>query len=207
MNENITDPAKKEGLTNNDHHATVTTKLATRGQRYLELITHSSTCGARGLLIELPGVLLATFLPILENIQHMQWCGRLPFEQWILSEGNRNLENGSQYLKIPPPLYARKPDFRFSLRSILKDSTETLTLAATTQTDDDTVINELVTRTSLDRGQCHALIAAPTREFALIQGPPGIGKSFLGVHLMSLAFLQAKCYSWTDTCSVSSLRC
>ena len=39
-------------------------------------------------------------------------------------------------------------------------------------------------RTELDRGQCQALIAALTREFALIQGPPGTGKSYLGVQFM-----------------------
>ena len=50
--------------------------------------------------------------------------------------------------------------------------------------DDVARVDELVERTSLDRGQCVALMAALNREFAFIQGPPGTGKSYLGVKLM-----------------------
>jgi hypothetical protein len=46
------------------------------------------------------------------------------------------------------------------------------------------LIDVAKTQTSLDRGQCQALIAALIREFAQIQGPPGTANSFLGVHLM-----------------------
>jgi hypothetical protein len=52
--------------------------------------------------------------------------------------------------------------------------------------DDVASVAELEARTSLDRGQCLALMAALTREFAFIQGPPGTGKSYLGVQLMSV---------------------
>lgn len=38
--------------------------------------------------------------------------------------------------------------------------------------------------TTLDHGQYEALFAALTREYALIQGPPGTDKSYVGVQLV-----------------------
>jgi hypothetical protein len=49
-----------------------------------------------------------------------------------------------------------------------------------------TLIDAMEARTGLDRGQCQAMVAALTREFALIQGPPGTGKSYLGVKLLQV---------------------
>ncbi|EON97158.1 putative nfx1-type zinc finger-containing protein 1 protein [Phaeoacremonium minimum UCRPA7] len=51
---------------------------------------------------------------------------------------------------------------------------------------DASLIDEMEDRTGLDRGQCVALVAALTREYALIQGPPGTGKSYLGVKLIQV---------------------
>ncbi|KAH6671919.1 hypothetical protein B0J14DRAFT_655778 [Halenospora varia] len=90
----------------------------------------------------------------------------------------------SPVLDIPPPLYARGAHFRFSLNAILKNADDDLALSPNTPIDDHTIINELEARTCLDRGQCRALVAALLREFAFIQGPPGMGKSYLGIHLM-----------------------
>jgi hypothetical protein len=49
--------------------------------------------------------------------------------------------------------------------------------------DATAIVDGLEARTELDRGQCQALIAALTPEFAFIQGPPGTGKWYLGVQL------------------------
>jgi len=182
VSEKVTDPRKDHGLTSDKHQATITAKLATRNQRDLEVLTHLSCQNTQGLLVEFPGVLLATFLPILENIQDMQRLGRLPFQQWILPD--RTFRGANNVLSIPPPLYARSPGFKFSLNSILRDPADEYAIAARTPVESKAVINELEARTLLDRGQCSALIAAITREFAFIQGPPGTGKSYLGVQLM-----------------------
>lgn len=45
---------------------------------------------------------------------------------------------------------------------------------------------ELETKTRLDRGQCSTLIAALTRELALLQGLPGTGKSYVRVKIMQI---------------------
>jgi hypothetical protein len=183
VSEKCTQP-KEFSLSSENHQATIAVKLATCNQIDMDLMIQWSCHNTRGALIEFPGVLLATFVPILENLQNMQQLSWLPFRQWILPD--RVGPNGNVYsvLAIPPPLYARDPHFTFSLKAILKNSNEDFALSPNTLVDDLTAINELEARTSLDRGQCQALIAALSREFALIQGPPGTGKSYLGVHLM-----------------------
>jgi hypothetical protein len=74
----------------------------------------------------------------------------------------------SPVLDILPPLYARDARFTFSLNAILKNSDNDFTLSLNTPIDDPTTIDKLKARTSLDRGQCRALMAALLREFAFI---------------------------------------
>jgi hypothetical protein len=183
VSEKCTQP-KEFSLSSENHQATIAAKLATCNQIDMDLMIQWSCYNTRGALIEFPGVLLATFVPILENLQNMQQLSWLPFRQWILPERVGTNGNVSPVLAVPPPLYARDPHFTFSLKAILKNSNEDFALNLNTPVDDLTTINELEARTSLDRGQCQALIAALSREFAFIQGPPGTGKSYLGVHLM-----------------------
>jgi len=145
-------------------------------------LEHKNSQG--NLLVEFPGVLPATFVPILENLQQMQESSDLPFYKWIVSDCiiDRDMTDASPF-KVPPPLYARSQAFHFDLEPILTDIDEPLILTPT-NTEDTEMTQRLAERTSLDRGQCEALIAALTREFALIQGPPGTGKSYLGIQLM-----------------------
>ena len=108
----------------------------------------------------------------------------LPFYKWIVSDCiiDRDMTDASPF-KVPPPLYARSQAFHFDLEPILTDTDEPLILTPT-NCEDTEMTQKLAERTSLDRGQCEALIAALTREFALIHGPPGTGKSYLGIQLM-----------------------
>jgi hypothetical protein len=175
---------KDFSLSSENHRSTVAAKLATSNQIDIELMIQLSCQNMRGVLIEFPGVLLATFVPILENLQNMQQLSRLPFRQWILPDRVATNGNMSPVLVIPAPLYARDPHFTFSLKAILTYADDEFALSPNTPVDDHATINELEARTRLDRGQCRALIAALSREFAFIQGPPGTGKSYLGVHLM-----------------------
>jgi hypothetical protein len=181
VSEKNTDPKSPYSLSSDEHISTIITKLATRNQGDLELLSQLSCRNIRGALIEFPGILLATFIPILENLQNMQPFSRLPFRQWILPD---RLTTPARPLDIPPPLYARVQGFLFPLDSILKENGDQLSFSPSVSLEDIAVVDELEARTLLDRGQCQALIAALTREFALIQGPPGTGKSFLGVQLM-----------------------
>lgn len=178
VSQKCTDTNKDFGLSSKAHLATITAKLATRNQCDLEKLIRLSCANTRGILVEFPGALLATFIPILESIQKMQHLNRLPFRQWILPE-----RFGSQN-DVPPPLYTRSSGFTFSLKPILKNTGDEFSIDPRSPPDDVNTIGEIEKRTTLDLGQCQALVAALTREFAFIQGPPGTGKSYLGLQLM-----------------------
>jgi hypothetical protein len=186
VSQKCTDSKEEFSLTSHNHQATIVTKLATQKQSDLELLTQLHAQAIRGILIELPGVLLATFTPILENIQNMARSSRMPFSQWILPDQNATTSDPLTTLDIPPPLYARAPGFSYSLRSILNDAGNDIRIAPSRMLSGGRQIDELKRRTDLDHGQCEALLAALTREYAFIQGPPGTGKSFLGVRLMRI---------------------
>lgn len=186
VSEKCIDTRKDDGLTHHQHQATIKAKLATRSQNDFEEMTRLSCQNISGLLVEFPGVLLATFVPVLENIQKMHRLSRLPFRQWILPDRVSSQGFLPKAVDIPPPLYARSPAFTFSLNSILKDPNGVMSLTTSMLADINRTIDALEAQTQLDRGQCQALIAAFTREFAFIQGPPGTGKSYLGVQLMKV---------------------
>lgn len=186
VSEKCIDTRKDDGLTHNQHQATIKAKLATRSQDDFEKMTGLSCQNKSGLLVEFPGVLLATFVPVLESIQKMHRLSQLPFRQWILPDRVSSQGSLPMTVDIPPPLYARSPGFTFSLNSILKDPSGEMSLTTTMLADINRTVDALEAQTELDRGQCQALIAAFTREFAFIQGPPGTGKSYLGVQLMKV---------------------
>jgi hypothetical protein len=193
VSQRSTDLKKDHNLASHDHQSTITAKLATWNQDNMNALLRLSCQNTKGVLIEFPGVLLATFIPILENLQDMQQQSRLPLRQWILPDRVGTNGNTSALLDVPPPVYARGMGFTFSLNAILKNEAGSFSLSPSTAINDTATIDELETKTSLDRGQCQALMAALFREFAFIQGPPGTGKSYLGVHLMRvLLSCQAK---------------
>ncbi|KAJ5938042.1 hypothetical protein N7454_004384 [Penicillium verhagenii] len=138
-----------------------------------------------GVLADFHGLIPATFTPILKNLQRIQAEGDLAFRKWILP-GRKNDQDGQI---IPPPAYARKPGFIFPLTSIAKSEAKNVALDPSSPGSID--ISKLQVETGLDPGQCRGLVAALTREYALIQGPPGTGKSYLGVKLVQ-ALLEIK---------------
>lgn len=183
VSEKRTDPKASYSLSSHDYISIIGTKLATRNQDDLELLIKLSCQDTRGVLIGFPGILPATFLPILENLQNMHRFNCLSFRQWILPDRNAVSAKPPDIL---PPLYARRNGFEFALDSILKADGDRLSFSPGVSINDVARVDEFEARTFLDRGQCVALMAALTREFAFIQGPPGTGKSYLGVQLMSV---------------------
>lgn len=184
----ITDNRKDHNLTADERQVTITAKLARHDQNDIETLVRLSCEKTRGVLIEFPGVLPATFTPVLKNLQEMNRLGRLPFQQWILPDKTQSAKR-IEKVDIPPPLYARG-GFQFSLEPILKPDApgngDIRINPASITVEDVKLLHEMETRTQLDLGQCRALLAALSREFAFIQGPPGTGKSFLGVQLMKV---------------------
>ncbi|KAK7987144.1 hypothetical protein PG988_002132 [Apiospora saccharicola] len=136
---------------------------------------------SKGVLVELPGLIPATFSPVLENLQRMTGLGDLPFQEWIIPKPE---ESPSRSRSLDPPRYARGAGFSFSLDPIANRDGPSLSLNVVSSPNDTSLIKRLEARLTLDRGQCQALVAALTQEFSLIQGPPGTGKSYLGVQLI-----------------------
>lgn len=159
----------------------VTAKLASETQANLAMLTQMYAEKQEGLLIELPGLIPETFVPILDNLQEMMRDGDLAFRRWILPPSDS--DHGPVFTNISPPAYARQPGFRFRLDSITQTGRASLSLDPAAP-DDSVNPETLEAATGLDRGQSQSLIAALTREYALIQGPPGTGKSYVGVQLV-----------------------
>ncbi|KAF9957029.1 hypothetical protein BGZ65_002278, partial [Modicella reniformis] len=85
-------------------------------------------------------------------------------------------------VRVDPPMYARSPNFRFDLSILLKgrgfklDVTNPVSIAKG--------IKVLQESKVLDITQSKALVEALSREVALVNGPPGTGKTRTGVELM-----------------------
>jgi hypothetical protein len=145
VSDKCTDTKKKFSLSSDAQQSTIAAKLATWNQNDMELLIRLSCENTRGALIEFPGVLLATFTPILENLQNMQRESRLPFRQWILPDPIGTGGKTSALLPVPPPLYARNPGFTFSLKEILKNPSDDYALSPNTPINDAATIDELET--------------------------------------------------------------
>ncbi|KAK4101149.1 hypothetical protein N658DRAFT_426189 [Parathielavia hyrcaniae] len=159
----------------------VTARLASETQSNMAILSRMYVEKQEGLLIELPGLIPETFVPILENLQCMMRDGHLAFQRWILP--STNPRGGEAPTQVPPPAYARRPGFRFSLRTITQSGHPPLSVNPSAP-DDSIKSDTLEAATGLDNGQSQSLLAALTREYALIQGPPGTGKSYVGVQLV-----------------------
>ncbi|KAK5661069.1 hypothetical protein OQA88_10959 [Cercophora sp. LCS_1] len=181
-----TDHLKTQGpcLTPNSHQKpTIGAKLASNYQTELQFLIRLYQGKTRGILVDVPGLIPATFVPILGNLQRMVGTGDLPFQEWIVPKLRANSEDRV----LLPPQYARRPGFSFSLRSISNAADgAALSVKPTSLPNDTQLIDTMEAQTGLDRGQCQAMVAALTREFACIQGPPGTGKSYMGVKLLQV---------------------
>ncbi|CAJ2505937.1 Uu.00g000670.m01.CDS01 [Anthostomella pinea] len=155
----------------------ITVKVATSNRDNLNLLTRIHGEKTHGVLVDFHNLIPATFDPILRNLQQMMGEGQVRFQQWILPKAN---STAVEYASIPPPMYARRPGFAFNLGSITNNGYR----VALKPSDWTGSTQILEAHTTLDRGQCHGLLAALSREYALIQGPPGTGKSYVGVQLV-----------------------
>lgn len=184
VSQKITDPNNRHGLATRGSHATITAKLASEHDetQWESLVKMTFPRDTQNFVVEFPTILLATFVPVLENLQQMQKISRLPFGNWIVPKFDTGKALKNAESQVPPPLYARVAGFKFDLKAILTDPKVSFTLRP--GSDIQIMLQKLEQYTLLDRAQCEALIVALTREFALIQGPPGTGKSYLGVQIM-----------------------
>ncbi|KAK0624972.1 hypothetical protein B0T17DRAFT_639113 [Bombardia bombarda] len=177
------DDREKSALVSKDHQPTISVKLASGTEQDLALLCRMHVGKVRGQLIEIPGIIPDTFMPVLKNLQQMAEKHELAFRRWILP--NVSDSEAELHPETPPPAYARRPGFQFRLNSITRSGADNLSLDPASQAPDKGVdLARFESCTGLNRSQSQALIAALTREYAMIQGPPGTGKSYVGVQLV-----------------------
>lgn len=188
MTQKSTDDDQGYGLANRDSVITVTARLTNQTHDVLKILLDASCRKLQGVLLEFPNMLPPTFVPILNNLQDIKRLSRLRFSQWLLPGLHNGVPAQQVFQHIPPPVYARRSGFKFPLAVILSDealvSHSDFGIEATASCSDIALVEEIATKTELDKGQCRALVAALTRELAFIQGPLGTGKSYLGLQIM-----------------------
>ncbi|CAB4430434.1 unnamed protein product [Rhizophagus irregularis] len=93
-------------------------------------------------------------------------------------------------------MYTRAPGFQFDL-SILCKNQYNLQLNVANESTHDEVIKNIVKYSNisklpngapygLDESQAKALVFSLTREIALVEGPPGTGKTVVGVQIVKV---------------------
>ncbi|CAG8485482.1 12101_t:CDS:10 [Funneliformis mosseae] len=135
-------------------------------------------------MVECTGVYLESYYHILNTLKSMD-PSSLPFEKYLAPNFDDSSDGGAVNVMVEPPMYARAPEFEFDL-SILCDKKQNLKLNVANTRGYDEVAKRINEYSRLDETQAKALIGALTREIALIEGPPGTGKTVVGVEIMKV---------------------
>jgi len=133
-------------------------------------------------LVEFPGLLFASFDPVLKTLQQLSKSASLPFQKWLAPSPvyHYSPDPKSEYTLVPPPLYMTRPGTELDLSCITRGYPLKYSINRLFR------VEELEAHTTLDKGQCQAMIASLSQELSLIQGPPGTGKSYLGVQVIKV---------------------
>ena len=170
------DETKVPNLWHDPQRGTVTLRLIDLGNQDLkQMLGRYDGSNVEQVIVEFPGVLLPSFQPTLEALQHMSSHVEVPFSEMLLP----NHEPGP--VQTAWPAYATQPQFAFDLGPIVADG-EPLYLRQSEKFD----FKSLKERSTLDDAQCKALVGALSRNLALIQGPPGTGKSYIAVQAVKV---------------------
>ncbi|KAG2025031.1 hypothetical protein GB937_003258 [Aspergillus fischeri] len=132
-------------------------------------------------VVEFPGILLAGFEPTLRALKKIKENRELPFLEILVPNGDVGP------VDVPPPLYALRPGFRFNLRCLMNNMADLYI-----QADKPVDIEYLRRNSTLDRAQARALVNSLQHRIGLIQGPPGMGKSYTGVALIRVLLANKK---------------
>ncbi|KAF8467382.1 hypothetical protein BDZ91DRAFT_145083 [Kalaharituber pfeilii] len=192
----LTEDSPADDLASHPTRIMVTMKLVNTSTDIRSLVTHyrrqfKARQGnyAMPYLVEFPGLLFASFDPILKVLQNMQSLGEIPFRNLIAPEGNEANQHpdadpaNGRNIRVPPPLYLSRRSVTLDLSVITSSPTDYAGRLSHSVTRPCT-LEALEASTTLDKGQCEALLAALSRELTLIQGPPGTGKSYLGLQFV-----------------------
>ncbi|CAG8640251.1 1615_t:CDS:10 [Funneliformis mosseae] len=138
-------------------------------------------------MVESTGVYLDSYYHILKTMQSTM-NSTLPFERY-LAPTNEMVVNSV----VDLPDYARAPGFHFNLGVLLRDKQKELLLNVSNTNEHENIIKVLKNESiidskgnKLDDTQARSLVSSLCKEIALIEGPPGTGKTVIGVEIMKV---------------------
>ncbi|CAG8498535.1 6255_t:CDS:10, partial [Acaulospora morrowiae] len=129
-------------------------------------------------MIESTDLLFESYHSILKTLQEAR-PENFPFAKYFAPQIDNEMFD--EVAKVDPPIYSRAPGFNFDLSVLLNDKNRELLLDFEHLQPENNVIEDLKTYSSLDETQARALVSALSREVALIEGPPGTGKTYIGL--------------------------
>lgn len=173
-----------EDLVGTDQNATITLALIDPTSkidqaRLMTLAAPSKDSSA--VLVEFPGLLFASFEPVLKVLQSLHRQPHMPFADWLAPGPETRTEIRDGFVTVPPPLYLSRNNVFLDLTCITQDG-----FRLRHSLKQPVTIEELEAHTTLDRGQCQGLINSLRHELALVQGPPGTGKSYVGDKIVQI---------------------
>ncbi|KAF9919050.1 hypothetical protein BX616_002398 [Lobosporangium transversale] len=154
--------------------------------QYITIIRSTTTQPSQEqwFLVESMGGFFESYRPILKALQ-LCMPASLPFGKYIApSKADETVMQQSGNVLVDPPLYSRAPGFTFDLSVVLNGQQQRLDVS-----DPNSIMNSkraLQRYSTLDDTQAEALVETLCREVALISGPPGTGKTKIGVDLMEV---------------------
>ncbi|KAF9139293.1 hypothetical protein BGX30_008146 [Mortierella sp. GBA39] len=131
-------------------------------------------------MVESMGGFFEAFHPILKTLQTCE-PGDMPFGKYLAPAEEQ--EADATVTNVDPPLYARAPGFEFDL-TVLLAAPATCRLDVQDPLSHQQAVAALRAHSSLDDTQSQALVDSLCREVALVRGPPGTGKTKIGVDLV-----------------------
>ncbi|KAF9275881.1 hypothetical protein BGZ68_010449 [Mortierella alpina] len=131
-------------------------------------------------MVESTGGEFESYRPILQGLQMID-PNTMPFGKY-LAPPEEEPSRGSATL-VNPPRYALAPGFEFDL-GVLLQSRARCRLKVTDPRSRQLAVAALRNYSTCDDTQAQALVDSLCREVALIHGPPGTGKTKIGIDLM-----------------------
>ncbi|KAG0018306.1 hypothetical protein BGZ82_000484 [Podila clonocystis] len=153
-------------------------------QQYLLLMNSASEASSKNwFLVESPGSCFGSYRPILKALQQ-SIPASLPFGKYLAPTIEEQAEITKVSNFVDPPIFAQAPTFQYNL-SVLLDGQE-CRLDVNSTTSVEQAIRTLQAHGNLDNSQVTALVDTLCREVALINGPPGTGKTWISTVLMQV---------------------
>lgn len=132
-------------------------------------------------LVEYPKLLYAGFANVLHCLQNMTDFD-YAFGEYI-SPRHDAFENDERVLQVRPPSYARLPGFSFDLSPLTGKADSRVSIDDLVGDNLQHAFQQLEENTTFDHSQAIALLTSLNRELSFTQGPPGCGKTYVGIAL------------------------